>query len=91
MSAHEFQIILPGVNEMTAEISNALDDAGCDNGTPFPSGCVAVVGFTREATSLEGALRSAITDVQKAGYFVARVESVDDPACSRINAELAKP
>ena len=73
---------------MTEEISNALFEAGCDDGTPFSSEGVAAVGFTREATSLEQAVRSAISDIQKAGYGIERVESVDEPVFSRINQEL---
>lgn len=89
MERFEFEVILSGVDEMTEEISNALYEAGCDDGTPFSSEGVAAVGFTREAASLEDAVRSAIADVQKAGYSVARVESADQPVFSRINAELA--
>jgi hypothetical protein len=90
MQPFEFEVILSGVDEMTEDISNALYEAGCDDGTPFSSEGVAAVGFTREAASLEDAIRSAIADVQKAGYSVARVESADQPVLLRINAELAK-
>lgn len=90
MREFEFEVILSGVDEITEEISNALNEAGCDDGTPFSSEGVAGVGFTREANSLEKAIRSAIADVQQAGYSVARVESADEPVFSRINEELAK-
>jgi hypothetical protein len=89
MERFEFELILAGVEEMTEEVSNALYEAGCDDGTPFSSEGVAAVGFTREANTLEDAIRSAIADVQKAGYAVARIESADHPVFSRINAELA--
>ena len=90
MKKYEFQVTLAGVEEMTEEISNALYEAGCDDGTPFSSEGVAAVGFTREANSLEEAIRSAIADVQKAGFAVARVEPPDQPTYSRINQELPK-
>ncbi|MCH8828018.1 MAG: hypothetical protein IID45_00415, partial [Planctomycetes bacterium] len=78
MPKFEFEIILSGETEMTENISNALFAAGCDDGTPFSSEGVAAVGFSREADSLKEAVRSAIADVQKSGYSVARVESADE-------------
>jgi hypothetical protein len=51
---------------------------------------IAAVGFTRQATSLDEAIRSAIADIARAGYAVDRVESADQPVFSRINDELAK-
>ena len=90
MPRYEFQLLLAGVEEMTEEISDALYDAGCDDGTPFSSEGLVAIGFTREANAVEEAVRSAMADVQKAGYRVARVESPDEPIFSRINQELAK-
>ncbi len=90
MDKYEFQVILADVSEMTEEISNALYEAGCDDGTPFSSGGVAVVGFTRAAPSLDQAIRSAIADIEKSGHNVDRVESTDEPIFSRINEELAR-
>jgi hypothetical protein len=90
MNTYEFQVVLSDVDVMTEEISNTLYDAGCDDGTPFSSQGVAAVGFSREAESLEQAIRSAIADIQKAGFAVARVESADEPIFARINQELLK-
>ena len=90
MEKYEFQVILANVDEMTEAISNALYNAGCDDGTPFSSAGVAAVGFTREANSLEEAIRSAIADVQKAGLSVSHVGSADEPVFSQINQELTK-
>ncbi len=90
MEKYEFQVILAGVSEMTDEISHALYEAGSDDGTPFSSEGIAAVGFTREATALDEAIRSAIADIARAGYAVDRVESADQPVFSRINQELAK-
>lgn len=75
---------------MTEEIASALYEAGCDDGTPYSSAGVAAVGFTREAGSLEEAIRSAIADVQRAGYSVAAVEPPYESVFVRINEELAK-
>jgi len=89
MPTFEFQIILADVDEMTEQISNELYEAGCRDGTPFSSEGVAAVGFARDARSLDDAVRSAIADVERAGYSVTRVESPDQPVLSRINRELA--
>jgi hypothetical protein len=90
MPTFEFQIVLGNAASMTEEISNRLYDAGCDDGTAFSSDGVAAVGFSREANSLEDAVRSAIADVNKAGFSVARVEPVDAPVFTKINQELAR-
>lgn len=89
MPSFDFQLILGNVDEMTEEIANALYQAGCDDGTPFSSQDVAAVGFSREADSLEVAVRSAISDVNKAGFVVARAEPADELVFEKINQELA--
>ena len=89
MPTFEFQLILRDVQEITEELADSLFDAGCDDGTPFSSQGVAAIGFSREADSIEEAVRSAIADVNKAGLTVARVESVDELVFERINQELA--
>jgi hypothetical protein len=90
MPTYDFQLVLSGVTSMTEEIADALYEAGCDDGTPFSSQGIASVGFSREAASLEDAVRSAIGDVNKAGFTVARVEPADTSIYIRINAELAE-
>ena len=89
MPTFEFQLILRDVQEISEELADSLFDAGCDDGTPFSSQGVAAIGFSREADSIEEAVRSAIADVNKAGLTVARVESVDELVFERINQELA--
>jgi hypothetical protein len=78
VKTYEFTLILDSVEVMTEEIANDLYEAGCSDGTPFSGEGVAAVGFGREASSLEQALMSAITDVEKAGFRVARVELDSD-------------
>jgi hypothetical protein len=90
MPTFEFQLILRDIQEVTEELADSLFDAGCDDGTPFSSQGITAVGFSREADSLEEAVRSAIADVNKAGFTVARVESVDDLVFEKINQELAR-
>jgi hypothetical protein len=89
MPLFDFQLVLGSVQSMTDEIADTLYDAGCDDGTPFSSQGVAAIGFSREASSLEEAVRSAIADVIKAGFAVARVEPADESLYNKINQELA--
>ncbi len=91
MPTFDFQLVLGDVELMTEEIANALFDAGCDDGTPFSSQGMAAIGFTREANSLEEAIRSAIADVNKAGFVVSRAEPADEPVYEKINQELSPP
>jgi len=70
---YTFILILAGVSEITAEMAEALF-AGCDDSNPWSSEGVVSVGFDREAASLGDAIGSAIKDVERAGYAVARVE-----------------
>jgi hypothetical protein len=91
VKAFEFLLILADVDVATSAMAEAIYDAGCDDGTLFSSGGEAAVGFTREASSLEEAVRSAIADVTRAGYSVSRVEPAEAPVFARINEELAVP
>lgn len=85
----DFQLVLGDVEVMTDEIADALFEAGCDDGTPFSSQGVAAVGFAREANSLEEAIRSAIADVNRAGFAVSRAKPADELVYERINQELS--
>jgi hypothetical protein len=57
---HDFQLVLVDVKVMTEAVADSLYEAGCDDGTPFSSQGIAAVGFSREAASLEEAVRSAM-------------------------------
>lgn len=69
-----FTVFLSGVDVMTDEIAEALVSAGCDDGSPFSRLGQAGVDFDRRADSLADAIRSAVSDVRKAGFQVDRVE-----------------
>jgi hypothetical protein len=71
---YSFSLILSGVSHLTPEMTDALFEAGCDDATPSSRGGVVSVGFDREAESLGNAIGSAINDVERAGFTVARVE-----------------
>ena len=62
----------PGA-EHADDLANALCDAGCDDGTLWSTGDVIQIGFSREADSLELAIRSAVADVGKASRTVTDV------------------
>lgn len=74
MTKYDFSLVLKGVEEVDDDLADALFAAGCDDGTPGSCNGVARVDFHREAESLEAAIRSAITNVQAAGYTAERVE-----------------
>lgn len=74
MRQYEFTLIFEEFLELTVELTDALYAAGCDDGTPGTANGVLFVDFHREAAALEDAIRSAIEDVRRAGYEVARVE-----------------
>lgn len=89
MNVYEFVIVLDDVEMANDDLADRLFDAGCDDGTLYSSGGEAAVGFAREAESLEQAIRSAVADLRSAGILVRRVDAVDGPVYSKINAELA--
>jgi hypothetical protein len=73
MRKFEFEVILAGDTDMTEELADRLFESGCDDGLPGISCGVPCIDFTREADSLESAIRSAIADLQKAGCVAAEV------------------
>lgn len=74
MKTYGFDVVLKGVTEISDEAADALFDAGCDDATPSSQGGLARLHFDREGPSLEDAIRSAVAQVQSAGFTVARVE-----------------
>jgi hypothetical protein len=76
MTKYDFSIILAGPFESPEDLADRLFAAGCDDATPGACAGVVSVDFAREAESLESAIRSAIADIQKAGYRTASV-SID--------------
>ena len=74
MRTYEFDVLLQDVTEVTDEQADALYAAGCDNGTPACRDGTAWIHFDREGPSLEEAIRSAIAQVQAAGFKVSKIE-----------------
>jgi hypothetical protein len=69
-----FTFTLGGVDDMTDELQGALLRAGCDDGSLWARGRDVYLSFDRESESLGDAIGSAVKDVEKAGYTVARIE-----------------
>ena len=90
MTIHEFRLVFGDVTQISMDDADALYEAGCDDATFGSSGGVAFGDFDREAESLEAAIRSAIRDVQSAGFSVLRVESVGQTLLETINSELGQ-
>lgn len=74
MPTYAFTIILSNTDSLTVAMADKLFEAGCDDASPSSREGTVSVHFDREATSLGEAVGSAIRDVEKAGYSVARVE-----------------
>lgn len=74
MRTYEFVVTLAKGTEHSDTLVEALYEAGCDDGSVWSCAGVVQIGFSRRADSLEAAIRSAVTDVQKAGCTVARLE-----------------
>ncbi|MFA5767204.1 MAG: hypothetical protein WC919_04740 [Candidatus Paceibacterota bacterium] len=73
--SYDFCVVLDDGTVITNEIVGALLAAGCDDGTIASSGTRTWVRFTREAESLEVAIKSAVDDVRKANCCtVVRIE-----------------
>jgi hypothetical protein len=86
MRVYRFIATLAKDTAHTDDLADALFEAGCDDGTLWSTGSIVQIGFSREAESLEAAIRSAIADVQKAGSSVAEVTIEGDSL-----ATLAQP
>ena len=90
--AFGFELVLAGPGEaMTEDAADALFAAGCDDGLCGSSCGAASVMFRREAPTLECALATAVRDVAKAGFAVARVviDAEDLPALPADEVEPA--
>jgi hypothetical protein len=73
MQEHQFTIFL-AAPEQSEDDAAALYEAGCSDGSISTSAGVTRIDFHRESTSLVDAIRSAIADIESAGFDVDRVE-----------------
>jgi hypothetical protein len=72
--SYAFTVILADVDRLTVALTNALYEAGCDDCTPSSVGPIISLAFDREAGSLGEAIGSAVADVERAGFAVAKIE-----------------
>jgi hypothetical protein len=89
MMKHEFTLILSGITELTPDVTDAIYEAGFDDSLVGMMDGVPYIDVNhRESDSLEGTIRGAIRDVERAGFRVVRVESDSANVITRINAGL---
>lgn len=74
MTTFDFTVILADRDEVSEDDAEKLFEAGCDDATPGSTDGVALIHFSRNAHSLQEAILSAKSDVEQAGFSVARVE-----------------
>jgi hypothetical protein len=72
VNTYDFKLVLDQVEIDEAAADNLY--ALCKDGTLITGGGVTYMDFDREAASLDDAVRSAIADVNAAGFRVARIE-----------------
>lgn len=79
---HAFTLTLAGEEVLTPEISDSLFEAGIngDDTLVLGRGGSVLVEFERDAETLGEAVASAIDQVERAGFKVARVEVEAIPA-----------
>ena len=73
-----FTLFLRDLEEITVELSDRLFEAGCDDGSPSSSRGVSKIAFDRESATLDDAIRTAVSDVRRAGLDVDHVEIESD-------------
>ena len=72
MTEYDFPLYLNGLTTLDDQAIDALYEAGCDDALPCSSEGRAMVCFARKSESLESAIRSAIGDIQRAGFTVSQ-------------------
>lgn len=74
MTTYDFTLILSSPTELTDDFADKLFAAGCVDGTPSSCDGIVSIDFSREASDLESAIRSAVSNTATAGGIVGRVE-----------------
>jgi len=77
MTAYQFSVIIPTVLMTADEILDATDvlgNAGCADASIRGHTNGIELLFERTAESLQAAIASAISDVERAGYRVSKIE-----------------
>jgi hypothetical protein len=77
MADYQFSVIIPTppmTHEDILDATDALGNAGCLDGSIRGHADGMEILFERSAESLQAAISSAISDVERAGYRVSKVE-----------------
>lgn len=77
MPAYRFSVIIPGppmTHDEILDATDALGNAGCTDASIRGHSEGMELLFERTADSLQNAIGSAVTDVERAGYRISRVE-----------------
>jgi transcriptional regulator with XRE-family HTH domain len=74
MQIHEFSIIAEGLDPTAEDFESRFYDVGCDDATISFQRGVIILDFARAAETFEGAISSAIKQVEQAGAEIIRVE-----------------
>ena len=75
---HEFEFTLCIDQRLSEELEMESIYGRCKDASLLVEGNVTRIEFQRQAVSLQDAIRSAIADVNTAGYHVAHVELLPD-------------
>ena len=86
---YRFTLYLADLPEITDEMVDRLYEAGCDDGTPGSRSGVSFIGFSRDAASLDEAIRTAVRDVRRAGLPVVRAEIENGDLTELVDAAAA--
>ena len=77
MTTYQFSVIIPTVPMTVEEMLDATDvlgNAGCTDASIRGHAHGVELLFERTAASLQAAIASAISDVERAGYRVSKIE-----------------
>ena len=70
---YHFSLVLKSV-DVSDEDADQLYESGCDDASILSRGETTLIQFDRSADSLESAIASALLNVERAGFEVARIE-----------------
>jgi hypothetical protein len=77
MNVYRFSLIVPGQSlnhEEILDVTDAIGNAGCTDASIRGHIDGMELLFERSAESLQGAISSAVSDVERAGFCVGKVE-----------------
>ncbi|WP_018042596.1 hypothetical protein [Methylobacterium sp. 88A] len=74
MKAFRFTIIASGLDPFADDFEHRFCEAGCDDATISLQKGVILLDFTRDSESFEGAVTSAVSDIEGAGARIVRIE-----------------